>query len=68
VLVGEHPQRDEVRPLGGDRSAPGKLDPPDVLVPDSGTESREHHAEADDQGLNPLAPSSRESTVIGRTW
>jgi hypothetical protein len=42
VLVCEHAERDEVSPLGRDRRAPCKLNPPDVVVTSGGCESGDH--------------------------
>ena len=39
-VVGEDAERDEVRPLGDDRRAPGELDPPQVAVPHHRSERR----------------------------
>ena len=44
MLVGEHAESDEVRPLGRDPRPPGELDPSHVLVSNGGTERRDHLA------------------------
>jgi hypothetical protein len=55
VLVGKDAEGDEVRPLGGDRSAPCQLHPPDVAVAESGGQSREHLPEANHPAIEPAS-------------
>lgn len=42
MLVCEHAERDEVSPLGRDRRAPCKLNPPDVVVASGGCQRGDH--------------------------
>ena len=48
-LVRKHAKRDEMRPLSADSCAPRELHPPDVVVPNSDAESRDHLARANHQ-------------------
>src|SRR4029453_5364411 len=77
-VVGEDAERDEVRPLGGDRCPPRELEPPDVSVGKDGNEpgervahSSDPHAPIESQNLSAdkrllgaCIPSGRTATVI----